>query len=270
MIKVTHSFKYGPFDCILETGEVARQTSAAVMVKVADTAVLVTVVGNKNANPGQDFLPLTINYQERTYAAGKIPGGFFRREGRPGEGEILTCRLIDRPMRPLFPKKFRNEVQVVATVMSSDPQINPDIPALIGAAAAMSISGIPFNGPLAAARVGYIGGQNVLNPTREQMAQSELDLVVAGTADAVLMVESKAKELSEAAMLEAVVFGHEQLQTAIKAIEEFAREVGVTPWDWQEPKEECRHRRQDQAAGGSGDRQLLRHRRQGRAPREAR
>ena len=237
MIKVTHSFKYGQFDCILETGEVARQASAAVMVKVADTAVLVTVVGTKNVNPGQDFLPLTVNYQERTYAAGKIPGGFFRREGRPGEGEILTCRLIDRPMRPLFPKKFRNEVQVVATVMSSDPQVNPDVPALIGAAAAMSISGIPFNGPLAAARVGYINGQNVLNPTRDQMTQSELDLVVAGTADAVLMVESKAKELSEAAMLDAVVFGHEQMQTAIKAIEEFAREVGVTPWDWQEPEE---------------------------------
>ena len=237
MIKVTHSFKYGQFDCILETGEVARQASAAVMVRVADTAVLVTVVGTKNVNPGQDFLPLTVNYQERIYAAGKIPGGFFRREGRPGEGEILTCRLIDRPMRPLFPKKFRNEVQVVATVMSSDPQVNPDVLALIGAAAAMSISGIPFNGPLAAARVGHINGQNVLNPTRDQMTQSELDLVVAGTADAVLMVESKAKELSEAAMLDAVVFGHEQMQTAIKAIEEFAREVGVTPWDWQEPEE---------------------------------
>ncbi len=237
MIKVTHSFKYGPFDCILETGEVARQASAAVMVKVADTAVLVTVVGNKNANPGQDFLPLTVNYQERTYAAGKIPGGFFRREGRPGENEILTCRLIDRPMRPLFPKKFRNEVQVVATVMSSDPQVNPDIPALIGAAAAMSISGIPFNGPLAAARVGHINGRNVLNPTRDQITESELDLVVAGTADAVLMVESKARELPEADMLNAVVFGHEQMQTAIRAIEEFAREVGVTPWDWQEPEE---------------------------------
>jgi polyribonucleotide nucleotidyltransferase len=216
----------------LETGEIARQASGAVMVSLGDTSVLVTVVGRKDAKPDQDFFPLTVDYQERTYAAGKIPGSFFKREGRPSEKEILTSRLIDRPLRPLFPESFYNEVQIVATVMSSDPQIDADIPAMIGASAALAISGIPFDGPIGAARVGYANGQYLLNPSKDELQTSQMDLVVAGTAQAVLMVESEAQQLSEEVMLGAVVFGHEQMQTVINAIIEMANEVGQDDWDW--------------------------------------
>ena len=203
------------------------------MVNMADTAVLVTAVGRKSAEPGRDFFPLTVNYQEKTYAAGKIPGGFFKREGRPSEKETLTCRLIDRPCRPLFPKGFTNEVQIIATVVSLNPDVDPDIPALIGASAALAISGMPFAGPIGAARVGYKDGGYLLNPGRAAIAESALDLVVAGTADAVLMVESEANMLSEEVMLGAVMFGHEQMQVAINAIRELAAEVGKPAWDWQ-------------------------------------
>ena len=223
---------YGRHQLTLETGEIARQASGAVMVSMDDTVVLVTVVGSKNAAAGKDFLPLTVDYQERTYAAGKIPGGFFKREGRPSEKEILTSRLIDRPIRPLFPDGFYNEVQVVATVMSSNNEIDSDILAMVGTSAALAISGIPFNGPIGAARVGYLDGQYVLNPTATELKSSQLNLVVAGTQQAVLMVESEAQELSEDVMLGAVVYGHEQMQAVINAINEMADEVGAPMWDW--------------------------------------
>ncbi|MDP1680682.1 MAG: polyribonucleotide nucleotidyltransferase [Burkholderiales bacterium] len=232
MAHVKKSFAYGKHQVTLETGEIARQASGAVMVNMDDTCVLVTVVGKKEAKPGQDFFPLTVDYQERTYAVGKIPGGFFRREGRPSEKETLTSRLIDRPLRPLFPDSFLNEVQIVATVVSCNPEVDPDIPALIGASAALAISGIPFNGPIGAARVAYIDNQYVLNPTKTELASTDLNLVVAATAHAVLMVESEAKELSEEVMLGAVVFGHEQMQVVINVINELAEEAGNAPWDW--------------------------------------
>ena len=234
--KVKKSIQYGAHELTLETGEIARQADGAVMVTYGDTAVLVTVVGKTEVKAGQDFFPLTVDYQERTYAAGKIPGGFFKREGRPSEKETLTSRLIDRPLRPLFPEAFYNEVQVVATVMSSDSEIDPDIPAIIGASAAMAISGIPFYGPLGAARVGYIDGEYIINPSATQMKETELDLVVAATASAVMMVESEAKELPEDVMLGAVVFGHEQMQAVINMINEMAAEVGKEAWDWTPPE----------------------------------
>lgn len=218
---------YGNHQLTLETGEIARQASGAVMVSLDDTVVLVTVVGRKDAKPDQDFFPLTVDYQERTYAAGKIPGGFFRREGRPSEKEVLTSRLIDRPLRPLFPAGFYNEVQIVATVISSDNQIDSDIPAMIGASAALALSGIPFDGPIGAARVGYLNGEYVLNPTAEELEQSKMDLVVAGTEQAVLMVESEAQELPEDVMLGAVMFGHKQMQAVIQAIIEMADAAGA-------------------------------------------
>jgi polyribonucleotide nucleotidyltransferase len=226
---------WGRHRLILETGEIARQATGAVLVNMEDTVVLVTVVGARQAAEGKDFLPLTVDYQERTYAAGKIPGGFFRREGRPSEKEVLTCRLIDRPIRPLFPDGFYNEVQLVATVVSSNNEIDSDIPAMIGASAALALSGIPFNGPIGAARVGYLSGQYVLNPTATELKSSQLDLVVAGTEHAVLMVESEAKELPEDVMLGAVVFGHQQMQTVVQAINEMVDEAGASAWDWSAP-----------------------------------
>ena len=232
---IKKSFAYGDHTVTLETAEIARQAGGAVMVTMDDTVVLATVVGARNAKPGQDFFPLTVDYQERSYAAGRIPGGFFKREGRPSEKEILTCRLIDRPLRPLFPEAFYNEVQVVCTVMSCNPEIDPDIPAMLGASAAMAISGIPFSGPIGAARVGYIDGKYVLCPTKTQLESAQLDLVVAGTEGAVLMVESEAKQLSEEIMLGAVVFGHDQMQVAIKAINELVEVAGKPEWDWQAP-----------------------------------
>src|SRR5690606_35335581 len=234
--KVTKTIQYGAYTLTLETGEIARKDDAAVMVSYGDTVVLVTVVGNRAVKPGQDFFPLTVDYQEKTYAAGKIPGGFFKREGRPSEKEILTSRLIDRPLRPLFPEAFYNEVQIVATVLSSDPEIDSDIPAMIGASAAMTLSGIPFYAPLGAARVGYLNGEYVLNPTASQMKESELDLVIAATDKAVMMVESEARELPEDVMLGSVVYGHEQMQVVINAINELAAEVGNEPWDWVPPE----------------------------------
>jgi len=229
---IKKQFQYGNHTVTLEAGAIARQASGAVLVSVDDTAVLVTVVGKKDVNPGQDFFPLTVNYQEKAYAAGKIPGGFIKRESRPSEKETLTSRLIDRPIRPLFPEGFNNEVQVIATVMSANPEIDPDIAALIGTSAALAISGIPFNGPVGAARVGYIDDQYVLNPTYKMLEKSRLDLVVAGTESAVLMVESEADILSEEVMLGAVMFGHEQMQTVIGAIKEFAAEVATPAWEW--------------------------------------
>ena len=217
---VKKSIQYGAHTLTLETGEISRQADAAVMVSYGDTVVLVAVTSKSEVKAGQDFFPLTVDYMEKTYAAGKIPGGFFKREGRPSEKETLTSRLIDRPLRPLFPEAFYNEVQVVATVLSSDPEIDADIPAIIGASAAMSLSGIPFFGPLGAARVGYINDEYILNPTKAQLEETELDLVVAATETAVMMVESEAKELSEEIMLGAVVFGHEQMQAVIKMIAE--------------------------------------------------
>ncbi|BCQ23633.1 polyribonucleotide nucleotidyltransferase [Caballeronia sp. NK8] len=230
--KIVKEFKWGQHNVRLETGEIARQASGAVIVDVEDTVVLATVVGAKTAKPGQDFFPLTVDYLEKTYAAGKIPGGFFRREGRPSEGETLISRLIDRPLRPLFPEGFYNEVQVVIHVLSLNPDVPADIPALIGASAALAVSGLPFNGPVGAARVAYINNEYVLNPTRPQMKESALDLIVAGTERAVLMVESEAQQLSEEVMLGGVVFGHEQMQTAIDAIHELVREGGKPEWDW--------------------------------------
>ncbi len=231
---VKKSFAYGDHTVTLETGEIARQAGGAVLVTMDDTVVLATVVGASAAKPGQDFFPLTVDYQEKFYAAGRIPGGFFKREGRPSEKETLTSRLIDRPLRPLFPEGFYNEVQIVCTVMSCNPEIDPDIPALLGASAALAISGIPFNGPIGAARVGYIDGRYVLCPTKTQLLEStRLDLVVAGTEVAVLMVESEAKQLTEEVMLGAVVFGHEQMQVAIKAINELVEVAGKPEWDWQ-------------------------------------
>ncbi|HBT33703.1 MAG TPA: polyribonucleotide nucleotidyltransferase [Pusillimonas sp.] len=233
--KVTKSFQYGQHTVVMETGEIARQATGAVLVSVDDTVVLATVVGAKNAKPGQDFFPLTVDYVEKTYSVGRIPGGFFKREGRPSEKETLTCRLIDRPLRPLFPEGFYNEVQVIIHVLSVNPEIDPDIPAMIGASAALAISGIPFNGPIGAARVGYVNDEYVLNPTTSQLQVSGMNLVVAGTEAAVLMVESEAKELSEEAMLNGVMFGHEQMQTAINAIHELVSEAGKPEWDWQPP-----------------------------------
>jgi polyribonucleotide nucleotidyltransferase len=233
---IKKTLQYGRHTLTLETGEIARQADGAVMVSLDDTVVLVSVVGKHEVKQGQDFFPLTVDYQERTYAAGKIPGGFFKREGRPSEKETLTSRLIDRPLRPLFPEAFYNEVQIVATVMSSDSEIDSDIPAIIGASAALAISGIPFYGPIGAARVGYINGEYVLNPTKSELAETELDLVVAATDKAVLMVESEAKQLSEDIMLGAVVFGHNEMQAVINAINEMAAEVGKAPWDWTPPE----------------------------------
>jgi len=234
--KVTKTFQYGQHQVTLETGEIARQASGSVIVKMADTVVLVTAVGNKNAKEGMDFFPLTVDYLEKFYAGGRIPGGFFKREGRQTERETLVSRLIDRPIRPLFPEHFRNEVQVIATVMSLNPEVAGDIPALIGASAALALSGIPFAGPIGAAKVGYANGKYLLNPSTTELKTSDLELVVAGTANAVLMVESEAKELSEDVMLGAVVFGHQQMQAAINAINELVAEVGVKPWDWKAPE----------------------------------
>jgi len=230
---IRKSVTYGNHTLTLETGEIAKQAHGAVMVSMDDTVVLVAVVGKKQTNPDQDFFPLTVDYQERFYSAGRIPGSFFKREGRPSEKETLTCRLIDRPIRPLFPDGFYNEVQVVATVMSSDPEIDADIPAMIGTSAALVLSGIPFNGPIGAARVGYIDDEYVLNPTTSQLDETQLNLVVAGTQQAVLMVESEARELSEDIMLGAVMYGHEQMQKVINLINELADEAGVTAWNWQ-------------------------------------
>ncbi|MCB1964758.1 MAG: polyribonucleotide nucleotidyltransferase, partial [Candidatus Accumulibacter sp.] len=229
---VKKTFAYGAHQVTLETGEIARQAGGAVVVSMDDTVVLVSAVGNKTAKPGQDFFPLTVDYIEKTYAAGKIPGGFFKREGRPSEKETLTSRLIDRPLRPLFPEGFYHEVQIVAMVMSLNPEIDPDIPAMIGASAALAISGIPFDGPIGAARVGYLDGQYVVNPSATQLASSQLNLVVAGTQGAVLMVESEAQQLSEEVMLGAVMFGHQQMQVAINAINELVEEAGKPDWEW--------------------------------------
>ncbi len=235
---VKKEFQYGDIPVTLETGRIARQASGAVLVSMGDTVVLVTCVASKEARPDQDFFPLTVDYMEKTYAAGKIPGGFFRREGRPSEKEVLTSRLIDRPVRPLFPKHFKNEVQIIATVMSLDPQIDPDIPALIGASAALGVSGIPFKGPIGAARVGYRNGEYLLNPGYAALARSELDLVVAGTGSSVLMVESEASLLSEEVMLGAVMFGHEHMQIVIENIRQLVAEAGTRPWDWQAPEDD--------------------------------
>ena len=229
------SFSYGQHTVTMETGEIARQSSGAVLVSMDDTVVLATVVAQKEAKPGQDFFPLTVDYAEKFYAAGRIPGGFFKREGRPSEKETLTSRLIDRPIRPLFPDGFYNEVQVIVHVLSLNPEVDADIPALIGASAALAVSGIPFNGPIGAARVGYQNGQFILNPTQSQLKESQLNLVVAGTQAAVLMVESEAMELPEDVMLGAVVFGHEQMQSAINAINELVEAAGKPEWDWKPP-----------------------------------
>ncbi|MBK5936203.1 polyribonucleotide nucleotidyltransferase [Halorhodospira halophila] len=233
---VKRSFQFGQHQVTLETGGVARQADGAVLVDMADTVVLVTVVGKKDPAAARDFLPLTVNYQERTYAAGRIPGGFFKREGRPSEKETLTCRLIDRPIRPLFPEGFRQEVQVIATVLSLNDEVDADIPAMIGTSAALALSGIPFEGPIGACRVGHLDGEFVLNPTFSQTAESDLDLVVAGTRDAVLMVESEANLLPESTMLDAVLYGHEQMQVAIDTINDLAAEAGKPRWDWQPPE----------------------------------
>ena len=233
---IKKSIKFGEHDLILETGEIARQADGAVKVSYGDTVVLVTAVGRKEAKEGQDFFPLTVDYQEKNYAAGKIPGGFFKREGRPSEKETLTCRLIDRPLRPLFPDNFYNEIQIVATVMSSDSEIDSDIPAIIGASAALAISGIPFHGPIGATRVGYLDDKFVINPSKTQMETSQLDLVVAGSDTAVLMVESEAKELPEKVMLDAVLEGHKAMQPVIKLINDLAKEAAKDPWDWSAPE----------------------------------
>ncbi|WP_330131124.1 polyribonucleotide nucleotidyltransferase [Shewanella xiamenensis] len=235
MNPIVKSFEYGQHTVTLETGVIARQADAAVLASMGDTTVLVTVVGKKEADAGRDFFPLTVNYQEKSYAAGKIPGGFFKREGRPSEDETLIARLIDRPIRPLFPNGFTNEVQVIITVVSVDPQIEPDIISMIGTSAALAISGIPFSGPLGAARVGYINGEYVLNPTVTQLESSQLNLVVAGTESAVLMVESEAQALPEEVMLGSVVYGHDQQQVVIKAIAEFKAEAGKPAWNWTAP-----------------------------------
>lgn len=229
------TFQYGNQTVTLETGEIARQAAGAVKISMGDTVVLVAVTAAKEVKPGQDFFPLTVDYLERTYAAGKIPGGFFKREGKQSEKEILTSRLIDRPIRPLFPEGFFNDIQIVAMVVSIDPEIDSDIPAMLGASAALLLTGVPFAGPIGAARVGYVNGEYVLNPTKAQLAQSQLDLIVAGTEKAVLMVESEADVLSEETMLGAVVYGHDQMQAAIRAINEFADEVNPEIWDWQPP-----------------------------------
>jgi polyribonucleotide nucleotidyltransferase len=230
--KVSKTFQYGQHQVTLETGEIARQASGAVLVSVEDTVILATVVGSKHTKPGQDFFPLTVDYIEKTYAAGRIPGGFFKREGKPSEKETLTSRLIDRPIRPLFPEGYYSEVQIIIHVLSVNPEIDPDIPAMLGASAALAISGLPFAGPIGAARVGYVDGSYVMNPTKSQLASSKLDLVVAGTDRAVLMVESEAQQLPEDIMLGAVVFGHDQMQSAIHAIHELVRDAGKPEWNW--------------------------------------
>jgi polyribonucleotide nucleotidyltransferase len=237
-VKASRTFKYGAHEVTIETGAIARQADGAVLVNMADTVVLVTAVGDKKDVEGRDFFPLTVNYQEKTYAAGKIPGGFFKREGRPSEKETLTSRLIDRPIRPLFPAGYRRDVQVIATVLSMNTEIDPDIPALLGASAALALSGLPFMGPVGAARVGYKDGQYLLNPTSAELQHSKLDLVVAGTQDAVLMVESQADRLSEDVMLGAVMFGHQQMQVAIDAIRSLAKEVGRPLVAWVPPVED--------------------------------
>ncbi|EPI1436707.1 polyribonucleotide nucleotidyltransferase, partial [Neisseria gonorrhoeae] len=234
--KYVKTFQYGNQTVTLETGEIARQAAAAVKVSMGDTVVFVAVTTNKEVKEGQDFFPLAVDYLERTYAAGKIPGGFFKREGKQSEKEILTSRLIDRPIRPLFPEGFYHDIQIVAMVVSVDPEIDSDIPAMLGASAALVLSGVPFAGPIGAARVGYINGVYVLNPTKAELAKSQLDLVVAGTSKAVLMVESEAKILPEDVMLGAVVYGHDQMQVAINAINEFADEVNPEVWDWKAPE----------------------------------
>ena len=233
--KVTKTFQWGQHTVRMETGEIARQSSGAVLLDIDGTVVLATVVAKKDAKAGQDFFPLTVDYLEKSYAAGKIPGSFFKREGRPSEFETLTSRLIDRPIRPLFPEGFFNEVQVVIHTVSLNPEVDADIAAMIATSAALSISGIPFNGPIGAARVGYINGQYVLNPGQTERQNSQMDLVVAGTQAAVLMVESEAQQLSEEVMLGAVVFGHEQGNIAIAAINELVRDAGKAEWDWQAP-----------------------------------
>src|SRR5262245_7433134 len=235
MTAISKSFPYGTQTVTIETGELARQAEASVRVSMGDTVVLVTACAAKKPTPGRDFFPLTVNYVEKTYAAGRIPGGFFKREGRPTGKETLTSRLIDRPIRPLFPDGFYNDVQVVATVISLDPDIDADIPSLLGASAALALSGLPFSGPIGAARVGYKDGQYVLNPTAKQLAESDLHLVVAGTKAAVLMVESEAKQLSEEVMLGSVVFGHQQMQVAIDAINELVKQAGKPRWTWAAP-----------------------------------
>ena len=235
MAKVTKRFQYGKHTVVLETGEIARQAGGAVMVSAEGTVVLVTAVAAKTAREGQDFFPLTVDYQEKFYAGGRIPGGFFKREGRQTEKETLTSRLIDRPIRPLFPEDFKNEVQIIATVMSLNPEVDGDILALIGASAAMALTGAPFDGPIGAAKVGYKNGQYILNPSTTELVDSELELVVAGTKSAVLMVESEAKELSEDVMLGAVMFGHQQMQIAIDTINELVAEAGKPKWNWQAP-----------------------------------
>ena len=233
---IKKSFKYGDHTVTIETGELARQADGAVLVTMSDTVVLVTAVGLKKATPGRDFFPLTVNYQEKTYAAGRIPGGFFKREGRPTEKETLTSRLIDRPIRPLFPEGFINDVQVVASVLSVNAEVDPDIASLLGASAALAISGMPFMGPIGAARVGYLDGKYILNPTATQLTESKLDLVVAGTQEGVLMVESEANGLNEEIMLGAVMFGHDEMQVAIKAINELSAEAGKPKWSWVAPE----------------------------------
>ena len=252
MHKAVKTFQYGQHEVRLETGAIARQADGAVIASMGDTVVMVTVVGRRKRGH-LDFFPLTVEYEERTYAAGKIPGGFFKREGRPSENAVLTCRLIDRPIRPLFPKGYMNEVQVIATVLSIDPQINPDIPALIGTSAALEISGIPFNGPIGAARVGFIGGEYLLNPDTAQLEQhSSLNLVVAGTETAVLMVESEADFLTEEQMLGAVMFGHEQSQAVIRAVRELGEEAGKPRWQWQAPERD--QALAERVVGEAGDR----------------
>ncbi|MCM2338085.1 MAG: polyribonucleotide nucleotidyltransferase, partial [Lysobacter sp.] len=235
MAKITKTFQYGKHQVTLETGEIARQAGGAVLVKMDDTVVLVAAVAAKTAREGQDFFPLTVDYQEKFYAGGRIPGGFFKREGRATEKETLTSRLIDRPIRPLFPEEFKNEVQIIATVMSLNPEVDGDIPALLGASAAVALTGAPFQGPIGAAKVGYKNGEYILNPSTSELLESDLELVVAGTQSAVLMVESEAKELSEDVMLGAVMFGHQQMQIAINAINELVAEAGTQKWDWVAP-----------------------------------
>ena len=251
MAKVTKRFQYGRHEVVLETGEIARQAGGAVMVSVDGTVVLVTAVAAKSAREGQDFFPLTVDYQEKFYAGGRIPGGFFKREGRPTEKETLICRLIDRPIRPLFPEEFRNEVQIIATLMSLNPEVEGDIPAMIGASAALALTGAPFQGPIGAAKVGYKNGQYILNPSVSELKESELELIVAGTSQAVLMVESEAKELSEEVMLGAVVFGHQAQQAVIHAINELVVEAGGKSWEWTAPaKNEAMIAALKEAVGG--------------------
>ena len=252
MQKLTKSFQFGEHTVTIETGEIARQASASVMVSMADTVVMVAVVGRKEAKPGQSFFPLTVNYQEKFYAAGRIPGGFFKREGRPTEKEILTCRLIDRPIRPLFPKGFLNEVQVTANLISSNPEVDGDIPALIGTSAALALSGMPFSGPIGASKVGYINGEYVLNPTTSQLEDSSLNLVVAGTEKAVLMVESQADLLSEEVMLGAVTFGHDAMKAVVNAINELVAEAGVSKWEWDAELEDTDLKAKVEAAAKDG------------------